>query len=70
MDGAFGLLSMPLPARRDLLLVLESDPHVRADVIRQFHVRGDDAMVEILSELEANDLLRIQVIRALHDVVD
>jgi hypothetical protein len=36
--------------------------HVRADVIRQFHERGDVGMVEVLTELEADDLLRLQVI--------
>lgn len=32
--------------------------NVRADVIRQFHDRGDEGMVEALAELEADDLLR------------
>jgi hypothetical protein len=35
-------------ARRDLLRVLTSTPNVRADVIRQFHERGADDMVELL----------------------
>ena len=56
---------LPLPARRNLLRVLTSDSRVRADVIRQFHDRGDEGMVEVLTELEADDLLRQQVIEEL-----
>lgn len=52
-------------ARRDLLRVLMSPSNVRADVIRQFHERGDEGMVEVLTELEADDLLRFQVIEEL-----
>jgi len=52
-------------ARADLLRVLTSPSNVRADVIRQFHDRGEERMVEVLSELEADDLLRLQVIEAL-----
>jgi len=51
-------------ARRDLLRVLKSPSNVRADVIRQFHERGDDWMVETLTELEADELLRLQAIQA------
>lgn len=53
---------LPPGARRDLLRVLTSDDRVRADVIRQFHERGDDGMVEVLAELEADELLRWQVV--------
>ena len=52
-------------ASRDLLRVLMSPSHVRADVIRQFHERGDEGMVEALTQLEADDLLRFQVIERL-----
>jgi hypothetical protein len=45
--------------------VLTSDDRVRADVIRQFHERGDDGMVEVLTELEADDLLRLEVVSRL-----
>jgi hypothetical protein len=38
--------------RRDLLRVLTSPDHVRADVIRQFHERGSGDMVELLVLLE------------------
>ena len=53
-------------ARRDLLRVLESPSNVRADVIRQFHERGDKGMVEVLAELEADELMRRHVIDVLH----
>jgi hypothetical protein len=53
-------------ARADLLRVLESDSRVRADVIRQFHERpGGRGMAEVLVDLEADELLRLQVIEAL-----
>jgi hypothetical protein len=56
------LKRLPPGARRDLLRVLTSPSHVRADVIRQFHERGDEGMVEVLTELEADELLREAVI--------
>jgi len=52
-------------ARRDLLGVLTSPSQVRGDAIRQFHERGDVEMVEVVSDLEANELLRLQVIEEL-----
>ena len=55
--------------RRDLLRVLTSDSRVRADVIRQFHERSDDRMVEVLAELEADDLIRWQVIGELRAAI-
>jgi hypothetical protein len=39
-------------ARRDLLRVLTSTSEVRADVIRQFHDRGNEDMTELLILLE------------------
>jgi hypothetical protein len=59
---------LPPDARADLLRVLTSPSNVRADIIRQFHERGDKGMVEVLSDLEADDLLRLQVIAALRRV--
>jgi hypothetical protein len=59
---------LPSGARRELLRVLSSPSNVRADVIRQFHERGDERMVEVLSELEADDLLRWQVVDVLQDM--
>ena len=65
MDPTRWFRKLPKGARRDLLRVLESDSRVRADVIRQFHERGDEGMVETLAELEADELLRLHVIEAL-----
>jgi hypothetical protein len=53
---------LPSAARCDLLRVLTSPSNVRADVIRQFHERGHEGMMKALVEVEANDLLRWQVI--------
>jgi hypothetical protein len=60
---------LPDGARHDLLRVLMSPSNVRADVIRQFHARGDEGMVEVLAELEADELLRLQVIEELRSDV-
>jgi hypothetical protein len=38
-------------------------------VIRQFHERGDEGMVEVLAELEVDDLLRLQLIDVLRAAV-
>ena len=54
--------------RADLLRVLTSTDNERADVIRQFHERGDEAMVEVLTDLEADEMLRLQVIELLRPV--
>ncbi len=64
-DRSAGLGRLPAGARADLLRVLTSPSNVRADVIRQFHERGDQGMVEVLVELEADELLRFQVIAQL-----
>jgi hypothetical protein len=53
---------LPIGARHELLRVLQSPSNVRADVIKQFHERGDEGMVEVLTELEADELARLQVI--------
>ena len=57
----------PIPdgPKRELLRVLESNDVVRADVIRQFYERGDSGMVEVLSHLEADEVLRYRVIEEL-----
>jgi hypothetical protein len=53
-------------ARYDLLRVLTAPSNVRADVIRQFHERPDGGgMAEVLIDLEADELLRIQAIDVL-----
>ncbi|MGH2659008.1 MAG: hypothetical protein ACRDHS_04905 [Actinomycetota bacterium] len=59
------LANLPPAARADLLRVLTSPSNVRADVIRQFQDRGEEGMVEVLSDLEADELLRLQVIELL-----
>lgn len=65
-DAVLGrLANLPDGARRDLLRVLESPSKVRADVVRQFHERGDDGMVDVLTDLEADDPMRLQVVDAL-----
>ena len=53
---------IPPSVRADLLRVLTAPSHVRADVVRQFHERGDDGMVEVLADLEGDELLRAQVV--------
>ena len=45
------LKRLPEGARRDLLRVLTSPSNVRADVIRQFHERGEEGMVEVCPTL-------------------
>jgi ACT domain-containing protein len=61
------LLDLSPGARADLLRVLMSPSNVRADVVRQFHERDDKGMVEVLVELEADELLRFQVIAQLEE---
>lgn len=51
--------------RRDLLRVLTSPDHVRADVIRQFHERGDEDMVDLLVLLEEQEWSRQALIEEL-----
>jgi hypothetical protein len=68
VDRALDLLALPLAARRDLLKVLTSDSHVRADVIRQFHERDQDGMVNLLVDLEGDDAFRREVVAALRRV--
>jgi ACT domain-containing protein len=69
VDAQELLKRLPPGARCDLLRVLESPSKVRADVVRQFHERGDEGMVEVLTELEADDLLRVQVIDELRAAI-
>lgn len=62
MRGDGKLRRLPAGVRRELLQVLMSPSNVRADLIRQFHERGYERMVEVLSDLEADELIRFQVI--------
>lgn len=61
---------LPPCARHDLLRVLTSDSRVRADVVRQFHERGAEGMVEVLAELEGDDLLRLRVVDELRHAIE
>lgn len=70
MNPVRRLRRLPPGARRDLLRVLTSPSNVRADVIRQFHERGDEGMVETLSDLEADELMRAQVVALLRELDD
>jgi len=65
-DGS--LRKLPRGARADLLRVLESPSNVRADVIRQFYERGEGGMVEVLTELEADAVLRWRVVDILRRI--
>lgn len=62
MDPFLRFRRFPPGARAELLRVLTSPSNVRADVIQQFHERGDEGMVEVLTELEADELLRLRVV--------
>lgn len=59
------LRNLALGVRRGLLRVLTSPSNVRADVIRQFHERGKDEMADVLIDLEADPILRVEVVAAL-----
>jgi hypothetical protein len=39
-----------------------------SDVIRQFHERGDEGMVEVLADLEADEVLRWRIVDLLRDL--
>jgi len=66
--GMRALRKLTPGARRDLLRVLTSPSNVRADVIRQFYERPDGAaLAETLIDLEADEMLRVQVIEALEE---
>jgi hypothetical protein len=66
MDPRHHLAKLSIGARRDLLRVLTSPAHVRADLIRQMHNRPTARqLAEVLMDLEADDLMRFQVIAVL-----
>jgi len=65
MDPVERLSKLQQNVRRDLLRVLTAESDVRADLIRQLRDRGDDDLVDVLADLEANDALREQVIDVL-----
>jgi len=59
------LTKLTKSVRRELLRVLTAESDVRDDIVRQFHERGDDDLVEVLAGLEADDDLRAQVVDVL-----
>jgi len=64
------LARLPIGARRDLLHALGSSLEVRADLIRRAHERPEGReLAEILMDLEAEPLLRLDVLEALKDSV-
>ena len=65
MDPADRLQKMTKAIRRDLLEVLTAEPAERADLVRRFHDRGDDDVVEMLQDLEDDEVLREQVVDVL-----
>jgi len=55
--------------RQDLLRVLTSPERVRADVIRQFFERPEGrSLAQTLMDLEADELLRLQVVAKLREL--
>jgi hypothetical protein len=65
-DVSEDLRSLAPAVRRDLLRVLTSPSHIRADVIRQFFDRpGGREMADVLIDLEEDDVLRFSVIEEL-----
>jgi hypothetical protein len=65
-----GLRDLSPEAQRDLLRVLSSTSDVRADVIRQFHERGNTNMVELLILLEEKEWARQAAIEELRAPAD
>jgi hypothetical protein len=60
---------LPPEVRRELLFLLTREPAVRADAIRQFYERPEGReMADVLMDLEADDLLRWQVVDLLRDL--
>jgi hypothetical protein len=57
------IAELTIGARRDLLRALRSPSNVRADLIRQMYDRPDTReLAEVLMDLEADELMRFQVI--------
>jgi hypothetical protein len=67
MEPVERLEKMTKAIRRDLLEVLSAEPAERADLVRRFHERGDDDLVEMLTELEDDEVLREQVVEVLQE---
>ena len=70
MDPKRPIAKLPIGARRDLLRILRSPSNVRADVIRQMVERPDTReLADVLMDLEAESLLRLDVMEAVRDSV-
>jgi hypothetical protein len=62
------LAELPSGARRDLLRALSAPPDIRGDVIRQMYERTDTRVLAgVLIDLEADELIRLQVIALLEE---
>jgi hypothetical protein len=66
-DPVERLAKLTKSIRRELLRVLTAESDARADIVRQFHERGDDDLVEVLTDLESDDVLRARVVDVLRD---
>jgi hypothetical protein len=56
---------------RDLLRLLETDDAVRAEAFRQFHERGgNEALLDALTDLEADPMMRGWLVEHLRLVLD
>jgi hypothetical protein len=67
-DPVRQLLKLDALVRRDLLRVLSEPDQVRADVIGQMHARREiHDLAEVLIDIEADPILRLDVLRALRD---
>lgn len=65
LEEAIACLYSP-GARAELLRVLTSPPHVRADVIRQIYERpANRSLAELLIDLEDDEIMRARVIESL-----
>jgi hypothetical protein len=63
------LMGLGPGVQRDLLRVLTSPSHVRADVIRQFYERPDKrGWAEALIDLEEDDFARAAVVDVLEEL--
>jgi len=59
---------LPLGARRELLRILASPSHVRVDLIHQMYERPETRdLAEVLIDLEAEPMLRLEMMEALKD---
>jgi hypothetical protein len=68
VDPLSRIAKLSIGIRRDLLRLLKAPPDIRADMIRQMHARTDTSgLAEVLMDLEADELIRLQVIALLEE---